>query len=541
MLEHLKSLKESSKIVDELRRHLRLTYIKPGEEVELRGYCFVYKGLVHYSGEHYEEGEHFKVNGKVRADRESILVTLSEELVERGSERAEVGYECTVKDVIVREPVSVKPDVSIKKAIEIMDRENISSVVVVNDSNIPIGILTDTDIKRLLTRRVDFSKPIGSIAIKRLVTIGLEDSCFDAIVLMLSNYIKHLVVLDSSGRLAGVITIRDLVYKTSVYPYYLAKVVPRTTDLKTLRTLYEEFNSWIRRLGARAFDVDVLVNPHQLTKVVSLAYDSFVKRAVEMAVQEAKGPPPCPFAVVVLGSEGRMEQFVKTDMDNMLIYECKEHREYFEHVSERAVELLDKMGFPPCREGYTMNRLLMSVEEAKQLAANALERLPETAVLISLIQDGRVVHGSTNVFERLRESVMRGARAKGHIVLGESLRFKPPIGPLGMLKGKFRVKEEMLAPIVMPIRALSMLNGVTETNTVDRIKQLLKLKVLPESLAEELEWAFITALRLAIWAKSNNINIVRRDAIPILELVKAAAKTANKLHKYIEIHYGIKL
>ena len=70
-------------------------------------------------------------------------------------------------------------------------------------------------------------------------------------------------------------------------------------------------------------------------------------------VQEI-GQPPVKFAFMVMGSEGRKEQTLKTDQDNAIIFEDVNEEElesvnaYFLKLGEHVCNMLDKTGYDFC-------------------------------------------------------------------------------------------------------------------------------------------------------------------------------------------------
>src|SRR5690606_21152764 len=60
-----------------------------------------------------------------------------------------------------REPVTCSPETSIEVAASIMTVEKVSSIVIVNSDDHPLGILTDSDIRRIVgLRRLDLAQPV---------------------------------------------------------------------------------------------------------------------------------------------------------------------------------------------------------------------------------------------------------------------------------------------------------------------------------------------------------------------------------------------
>ena len=98
----------------------------------------------------------------------------------------------------------------LKEAIEIMDKNHLGIICVIDNSGKLEGIITDGDIRRILTR---VQKPFAAIlsddviayAIKNPITVNLDTLLTDAIYIMGQKKIWDLPVLDSSGKLLGLL------------------------------------------------------------------------------------------------------------------------------------------------------------------------------------------------------------------------------------------------------------------------------------------------------------------------------------------------
>ncbi|CAM4141536.1 SIS domain-containing protein [Psychrobacter arenosus] len=73
------------------------------------------------------------------------------------------------------------------------------------------GILTDGDIRRLLTQGQDMNKPISSVMKQNPITTSPETMAADALNIMRNKKVNQLLVMDDS-RLVGVLALRDLVH-----------------------------------------------------------------------------------------------------------------------------------------------------------------------------------------------------------------------------------------------------------------------------------------------------------------------------------------
>ncbi len=119
--------------------------------------------------------------------------------------------------------ISASPEISIQKAIEIMQQERHGYIALVKNKKV-VGIFTETDVSRqILGESIDLNTPVSQVMAHNPITI-LEDDCVGkAIALMGENRVYHLPVVDAEGRLEEVLSVRALIrflaefYPTEVY------------------------------------------------------------------------------------------------------------------------------------------------------------------------------------------------------------------------------------------------------------------------------------------------------------------------------------
>src|SRR5512133_232492 len=116
-----------------------------------------------------------------------------------------------IGQIISRQVISVTPETPLDEAIAIMSEARISCLVV-SEKKRPLGIFTERDLVRLANRQTAFgSQPIRDFITSPVVTISGNLSIYEAYSLMLTNRIRHHVVVDQSGRLIGLMTQSDLI------------------------------------------------------------------------------------------------------------------------------------------------------------------------------------------------------------------------------------------------------------------------------------------------------------------------------------------
>ena len=114
---------------------------------------------------------------------------------------------------MIVDPVTIRPDQKVAEVLKLMEQYRISGVPVTQGDKL-VGIVTNRDLRF----ETDMDKKVADVMTKdRLVTvtdgIGLEESK----KLLHEHRIEKLLVVDKSGRLTGLITIKDI-EKIKKYP-----------------------------------------------------------------------------------------------------------------------------------------------------------------------------------------------------------------------------------------------------------------------------------------------------------------------------------
>ncbi|MDX1518645.1 MAG: CBS domain-containing protein [Gammaproteobacteria bacterium] len=95
-------------------------------------------------------------------------------------------------------------------------RNNRYSCIVVAESDVPLGIVTERDIVKAFVDyygHEDGRKPeMKDIVTSPAITVKENTTIFDAMVLIESRKIRHLPVVNARGRLSGIVTYTDLVH-----------------------------------------------------------------------------------------------------------------------------------------------------------------------------------------------------------------------------------------------------------------------------------------------------------------------------------------
>ena len=116
---------------------------------------------------------------------------------------------------VISDPITVTPDKTIREVIELTRAKGISGVPVVTADSEVVGIVTHRDLR--FEQR--FDSPVATVMTpkERLITVR-ENAPKDEVLLLLHRHrIEKVLVVDSTGRLKGMITVKDF-QKATEFP-----------------------------------------------------------------------------------------------------------------------------------------------------------------------------------------------------------------------------------------------------------------------------------------------------------------------------------
>ncbi len=417
-----------------------------------------------------------------------------------------------VENVFKPDLVSCDSRVSIQEAASVMSRHRCGSIFVKSSKNEFVGFVTDTDLrKKVVAEGLDISRPVSEIMRSPIGFIPKDALVFEAMMKMTQRGIKHLAVTDSGKNVIGVVTNRDLINAQEQSPFFLVREISEASTLDAIADKHKHLPGVVKTLinsGAKAKNV---------TRLITTISDTILTKLIGLALEEL-GPPPTDFAFLIMGSEGRKEQTLKTDQDNAIVYrdvpaESEEQvRRYFMQFAEKTCDWLDKAGYDFCEGGNMAKnpKWTQPLSAWKEYFSSWIHAGgPEELLKSSIFFDFRGAYGDMKIVDELRRHLFDslGGWAGFFRNLAENaLYFKPPIGffrnfvvaSKGEHRNSFDIKGAM-QPIVDFARIYSLKHKIDETNTQDRLHKLYLNKFLPWPDYNELDqaYSFMMQLRFA--------------------------------------------
>ncbi|MFD1626451.1 DUF294 nucleotidyltransferase-like domain-containing protein [Azospirillum griseum] len=412
-----------------------------------------------------------------------------------------------IRQAYLHPPLFVAGSASLRDAAETMKRNKASSVLV-RDSGANgdgpgeerIGILTGTDLRdRVVLEGRPVDEPVGPLARYGLLTIDRDDLLFNALVLMTKHAVRRVVVTEN-GAVVGLLGQSDLLAALSNHSQVIGVQVEQATSPEDLRQASLSIVALIRTLHATGVKVAFIAD-----LVTEL------NRRIFRKLFELLAPPDLldNSCLIVMGSEGRGEQLLKTDQDNGLIlrdgYVCPDLPEIVAAFARHLVSF----GYPPCPG----NIMVSNPDWTRPLAGykdaifHWIHHPDEAAAMnLAIFYDAAAVAGDTSLLDEAKGYLL--SRLQDNQMFFSqfarpTLAFDTPSGLFAALFERRRaepvdIKKAGVFPIVHGVRALALEKHMTETNTVARIWALAEMGALDRKLAGELTEAFaiLSTIRL---------------------------------------------
>ena len=413
-----------------------------------------------------------------------------------------------IQDLMTPDPVTVRPEQTVKKAAEIMRKRDISCLPVVADDRL-VGLVTSGDlVDRVLALGHGNDMTIDQVMTVDPFTLGPRALGFDALLAMTERSIGHLPIVHKK-KLVGIVTASNLIRRQSMSPVFLVADIQKASSLKKLPGVVERLPDLLVQLVTSGLQA------HDVGRLITGVADALTRRLIQLAEDEL-GPPPVPYLWLACGSQGRHEQTGVSDQDNCLFldddFDPKAHGDYFEKLARFVSDGLDACGYYYCPGDMmaTNPRWRQPVEVWRDYFAGWIrEPDPMAQMLSSVMFDLRPIAGKKGLFKGVNAKTLKKARKnsifRAHMV-SNSLKHTPPLSLFrgfslirsGEHKDTIDLKLNGVVPIVDLARVFALEGAVEQVNTRERLLLAHEAGTISQSGTRDLVDAYdlISTLRL---------------------------------------------
>ena len=427
-------------------------------------------------------------------------------------------------------------------------REIDSNALLVRDGK-RIGIITGMNLsKAVVLRRKSIQTPVREFAHFDVVTLRPDDFVSSALVLMTKCNKRRLAVHDGE-RYVGILEDIDVLGFLAGSAQVVAGRIDRASSLDDLAIASREIEAQVRTLRRQGVKVEVI------GEIVSDLNQRLFSRLFEMVAPAEFRTSGC---LIVMGSEGRGEQTMRTDQDNGLILPGPVDHATLDTFRADFSGALADFGFPPCPGNVMVRNPVWSKPLSNYLADfRRWVTLPDddSHMNVAIFYDARAVAGDAQLLAKAKATLIDMIRGE-QVYLAHFARavdaFATPIGLFNNLitsEGKgdaLDLKKGGIFPIVHGIRSLAIEHGLLETATDKRIVRLREIGVLQADLARELSQAlqFLLMLRLdgqLAASAGTSGSLVRPSSLSSMErdLLRDAFHVVKRFREFVRRHFNL--
>ena len=461
-----------------------------------------------------------------------------------------------VKDAKVHKAVVVDTNKTIYEAATIIKQEKIPTLLL-KDEDGEMYIVTDSDFRqKVILNRMDYDDLVVKIASKGLIYINENDFLFNAQLQMAKHGLKRVVVKNDHDEIVGIL---DQISLSSFFATNTFAVSNQIINAETLDELKEASHSFIKiikSLNAKGVKIEFI------SKLINQLNKKLLDKLYKILAPKELIGKSC---LVVMGSEGRAEQILRTDQDNALIIsdDCSISEEKLREFTHLFTETLVDFGFPRCEGNIMVSNPYWCRKQSdfKELIYEWVNSPSgDNFMNIAIFYDALCVSGDIEIIKELKNYLFKISSNSQSFYTNFARVINSFDVPLGFFDGfVFNSKDEKhkdeidikrggIFIIVQGIRSLSIQNRVLNTNTIKRINSLKELKVLDDESAKELIMAFNILNSLKLKASLEKLdkkekidNFVNPNRLTIMEkdLLKESFKIVNRLKKRLENHFKL--
>lgn len=464
----------------------------------------------------------------------------------RDSELAELMV-TQVGDAHLAPAERIAADASIRAASARLKEKRVDCLLVDDPAFDAPGIVTRTDLLEALTLAdAAPESAVGSLAKRPLISVRAEDVLFQALIVMTERHIERVVVRDGDN-FTGSLGMAEVLSHYASHSHLISLRLARAKTLEEIAEAASGMTRLVRTLHAQGARVAYLM------ELVSALNSRIMQRIFELVVPHEHRGKLC---LLILGSEGRREQLLKTDQDNALIIADGFQWAGLDAAMQRFSDALGEVGYPSCSGKVMVNNphwRLSESEWLKRVDSWRYLHTPEAALDLAIALDSRPVAGNRALYAPIGEVLMAfGADDRLlNQIAAATLQFDTPLTLLGQVKGDEHgtdIKKGGIFPVVHGLRCLALKYGISERNSFERCAALVDAGRIDEEMGRDLPQTLAAFQRLRLDAQLAAIdagvapgNFLHADQLRRLdrELLRDALRVVKNFRQLVRTEFHL--
>ncbi len=456
-----------------------------------------------------------------------------------------------VREAWLRKPLVVDAATDLVSLCRLLAAQDVTEALVRDGER--IGIFTTTDLREALLR----PEPVDRQSVRELahfepISVSADAELLEAMLAMLRHRVHRVLVRDGD-EVIGILGQLELMSFVSNHSHLIALQIEQAAGLADLSDAAHRVDDLIEMLYADGVRIEVI------TGLVRELNRKVIARLWSMLAPQVLVENSC---LLVMGSEGRGEQIVKTDQDNALLLRDGFEFEGLQEITLRFSAALDTFGYPPCPGGIMLSRPLwcQSLSGFRASLSDWIHGAdPDGPMNLAIFLDASAVIGDSELL----------AQARAHIdrVLADSdafyARFASAVDRFGESGGwwsrlanvlgrdeseEVDLKKLGIFPVVHGARALALQYRVRDLSTAARLRALAARGRIDEALVRDLIDAlhFLIGLKLRVNLHQRRLGQIPDNLVPLATLgtlerdsLKDSLAIVRRFRQWLHRHYRL--
>lgn len=459
-----------------------------------------------------------------------------------------------VRDARLHPAVFINGGTSIEAAGATM-RDRDTNALYVRDGG-RCGVVTGMNLsKAVVLDRAPLETKVRDICHFDVVAVDRDDFVFEALIKM-TRHNKRRLAVRANGEYVGMLEDIDILGLVAGNSQLIPGRINRAHSIDDLAGAANDIQAQVERLDRQGVKVEVIA------EITSDLNRRLLSRLFELTASPSIRAEGC---LMVMGSEGRGEQTVRTDQDNGLLLATAVPEDELQAFRERFSGALERFGFPPCPGNVMVKNPQWSqpIEDfIRQIKTWVMTPDEDSAMNLGIFFDAVAVAGRVELVGRAKTALVdmlrgesaylaRFARAIDLFEGASAGMFTSLMASVGVASGLIHIKKSGTFPIVHGIRTLAIDYGLQETPTVKRVEELVRRGILGEGLGRDLVSAlsFFMLLRMRSQIRAIKTGAYEMEAIVRIgelstrdrDLLRDALRVVKQFREVIRNRYHLSL
>jgi CBS domain-containing protein len=456
----------------------------------------------------------------------------------QGPEGVDSVMRARVRDARTHPAVFVDGSATIETAGRLMRERDNNALFVRNDGR--VGIVTGMNLsKAVVLDHRPLDTPVRAVCHFDVVSVDQDDFIFEALILM-TRHNKRRLAVQANGSFVGVLEDIDILGLVAGNSQLVPGRIDRAKSIDDLAQAAQDIQRQVERLAVERVRIEAIA------EITSDLNRRLVTKLFEMTAPASISSGGC---LMIMGSEGRGEQTVRTDQDNGLLLAAPVPQSELESFRSAFTGALDTFGFPPCPGNVMVRNPQWSqpVDDfIRQIKTWIMTPDEFSAMNLGIFFDAVGVAGEAGLVQRAKAAMvemMRGESAYlAHFAryidqfAGASAGMLTSImASVGVGTDLIDIKKAGTFPIVHGIRTLSIERGVMLTPTAKRIEALVAGGVLSRELGRELASALYFFMDIRLRSQLRAVKTGQREMESIVRLSELSTSDRDLLRDALRV------